>query len=62
MELFQGCRWNNFTEEWNAQIVSKAVTKLRKHIQKWKNKMPFQGTFLYNCIEDAMPYLHEQLA
>ena len=24
--------------------------------------MPFQGTFVDNCIEDAMPSLHEQLA
>ena len=57
VEQFQGCRWNNFTNEWNAQILSKAATKLRK-----QNKMPFQGTFLDNCIEDAMSSLHEQLA
>ena len=34
--------WNKFTDEWNAQIVSKAATKLgkhiQKHIQKWKIK------------------------
>ena len=33
------CRWNNFTDDWNIQIVSKAEKKLRKHIQKWKIKL-----------------------
>ena len=46
VEQFQGCRWNNFTDEWNAQIVSKAATKLRKHIQKWKIKCLFKALSL----------------
>ena len=39
----EGCRCNNFTDEWNAQIVSTAATKLRKHIQKWKIKCLFKA-------------------
>ena len=50
----------DFTDDWNAQIVSKAAPKLRKHTQQWK-KMPFQGTFRDNCIEDAMSSLRAQL-
>ena len=46
VEHFQGCRWNNFTDEWNAQIVSKAATKLRKHIQKRKIKCLFKALSL----------------
>ena len=42
----EGCRWNNFTDEWNAQIVSKAATKLRKHIQKRKIKCLFKALSL----------------
>ena len=52
----EGCRWNNFTDDWNAQFVSEAAT-----YTKVKNKMP-QGTFLDNCIEDAMPSFRVQLA
>ena len=37
---------DDFTDEWNAQIVSKAATKLRKHIQKWKIKCLFKALSL----------------
>ena len=46
VKQFQGCLLNNFTDEWNAQIVSKAATKLRKHIQKWKIKCLFKALSL----------------
>ena len=47
VEQFQGCRWNNFTDEWNAQlIVSKVATKLRKHIQKRKIECLFKALSL----------------
>ena len=52
----EGCRWSNFADDWNAEFVSEAATKLCKH-----NKMPLQGSFLDNCIEDAMQPLHVQL-
>ena len=39
----KGCRWYNFTDDWNAQIVSKAAPKLRKHIQQWKIKCLFKA-------------------
>ena len=67
----EGCRWNNFMDVGGTisltngmhRLYQKAATKLRKHTQiKVENKMPFQGTFLDNCIEDAMTSLHYQLA
>ena len=38
------CWWYNFTDNWNAQIVSKTATKfLRKDRQKWKIKSLFKA-------------------
>ena len=31
----EGCRWNNFTDDWNAQFVSEAATKL---LNKYKSE------------------------
>ena len=42
----EGCRWNNFTDDLNGQIVSKSTTKLRRHIQKWKIKHLFKALSL----------------
>ena len=43
----EGCPWYNFTDDWNAQIGSKAATKfLRKHMQKWKIKSLFKALSL----------------
>ena len=41
-----------------AQTVSNCVL----NIYISENKMPFQGTLLDNCIEDAMQSLHVQFA
>ena len=58
MAFKEGYWWNNFTEDWMAQTVSNCVL----NIYISKNKMPFQGTLLDNCIEDAMQSLHVQFA
>ena len=42
----EGCQWNNFTDDWKAQIVSNAATKYRKHIPKWKIKCLFKALSL----------------
>ena len=39
----EGCWWYNFTDDWNAQIVSKAAaTFLHKQMQTWKIKCLFK--------------------
>ena len=59
----EGCWWYNFTDDWNAPLYQKQQLNfcVNIHVCKVENKMPFQGTFLYNCIEHAMLSLHVQL-